>query len=244
MEERTKFQNVILIILAVMVVLFGVLTGIVRGQKGVLFQETLLKVTEAESQTAYTGKIQGVPVVITATPTASNVTTVEYRADGQKPDVYTMEYPLEPIWTEDGAVPGVRILKNGSVLFQGGYDPEQEFLVWFDEKGNWDADITVTGVYDGYARHLDLSKSDVAYFARGPELTSRGSWGLYLLMVLLTGLLALDVLFPKALFYMNHACDVRDPEPSDFYLAMQKVSWVVYPCLLLGGYIYVLIGLW
>ena len=84
----------------------------------------------------------------------------------------------------------------------------------------------------------------MAYFARGPELTSRGSWGLYLLITLLTGLLALDVLFPKALFYMNHACDVRDPEPSDFYLAMQKVSWVVYPCLLLGGYIYVLIGLW
>ena len=244
MEERTKFQNVILMILAVMVVLFGVLTGIVRGQKGVLFQETLLKVTETAEQTAYSGKVQGVPVVITVTPAASNVTTVEYQADGQKPDVYTMEYPLEPIRTEHGEVPGVRILKNGNVLFQGGYDPEQEFLAWFDENGNWDADIVVTGVFEGYAKTLELSKSDVAYFARGPELTSRGSWGLYLLLVLLTALAAVDVLFPTALFYLHHACDVRDPEPSDFYLAMQKVSWVIYPCFLLGGYIYVLTGFW
>ena len=50
----------------------------------------------------------------------------------------------------------------------------------------------------------------------------------------------LDVAFPTALFYLQHCCDVRDPEPSDFYLAMQKVSWAVYPFLLLLGYIWAL----
>ena len=244
MEERTRFQNVILIVLAAMVVIFAVLTGVVRSQKGVLFQESLLRVEQAAQGAVYEGNIQGVPVWITVTPVGETVTTVEYQAEGQPADVYTMEYPLEPIRTEYGTVSGVRVLKNGAVLFQGGYDPEQEFLAWFDENGDWDAGITITGVYDGYARNLELSKSNVAYFAQGPELTSRGSWGLYFLMVLLTGLLALDVLFPTALFYIHHACDVRDPEPSDFYVAMQAVSWVVYPCLLLVGYIRVLTGFW
>ena len=54
----------------------------------------------------------------------------------------------------------------------------------------------------------------------------------------------LDVLFPTALFYINHACDVRDPEPSDFYITMQKASWAIYPCFLLGGYIHVLTQVW
>jgi len=242
-EERTRFQNVILIILAAMVVVFGVLTGIVRSQKGVLFNETLLKVEQTVDGTVYAGSIQGVPTRITVAKVSETVTEVTYQAEGGTPDVYAMEYPLEPVQAEGrGTVPGIRILRNGSVLFQGGYAPEEEFLRWFDVNGEWDADITFSGGYDGYARKLELSKSNVAYFAEGPELTSRGSWGLYLLMVLLTGLVALDVLFPKALFYMRHVCDVRDPEPSDFYLSMQKVSWVGYPILLLIGYIYVLRG--
>ena len=80
----------------------------------------------------------------------------------------------------------------------------------------------------------------MAYFADGPALTARGSWGLYFIMVLFTLLVMLDVAFPRLLFYLQHCCDVRDPEPSDFYLAMQKVSWAVYPFLLLLGYIWAL----
>ena len=61
-----------------------------------------------------------------------------------------------------------------------------------------------------------------------------------LLMVLLTLLLMLDVAFPLALFKLQHMLDVRDPEPTDFYLGMQRVGWVIYPFLLLAGYIYTL----
>ena len=57
------------------------------------------------------------------------------------------------------------------------------------------------------------------------------------MLVLLSLLLLVDVTHPTALFYLQHACDVRDPEPSDFYLAVQRVGWVIYPVLLLIGYI-------
>jgi len=244
MNDLSKLQKGILMTLLAMTVLFAVLTGVVRSQKGVLFRETLLKVEQTAQGTVYEGTIQGVPVRITVTPEGETVTTVEYQAEGQPADVYTMEYPVEPIRTEHGSVSGVRVLKNGAVLFQGGYDPEQEFLTWFDENGDWDADITITGVYDGYARDLELSKSNVAYFAQGPELTARGSWGYYLLIVLMTALLAFDVWYPTALFYMQHACDVRDPEPSDFYITSQKISWVVYTCGLLIAHIYILTHIW
>ena len=244
MNDLSKLQKGILMALLAMTVLVAVLTGVVRSQKGVLFRETLLKVEQSAQGTVYEGSIQGVPVRITVTPEGETVTTVEYQAEGQPADVYTMEYPLEPIRTEHGSVSGVRVLKNGAVLFRGGYDPEQEFLTWFDENGDWDADITITGVYDGYARDLELSKSNVAYFAQDPELTARGSWGYYLLIVLMTALLAFDVWYPTALFYMQHACDVRDPEPSDFYIASQKISWVLFTCGLLIAHIYILTHIW
>lgn len=73
-------------------------------------------------------------------------------------------------------------------------------------------------------------------FARGAERTARGSWMLYFTMLLFSGLLALDAAYPLALFRWQHMCDVKDPEPSDFYLGMQRAGWCIYPILLFIGY--------
>ena len=56
-------------------------------------------------------------------------------------------------------------------------------------------------------------------------------------MLLFSGLLALDAAFPLVIFHWQHMCDVKDPEPSDFYLGMQRAGWCVYPFLILIGYI-------
>lgn len=55
---------------------------------------------------------------------------------------------------------------------------------------------------------------------------------------MLAGLLSLTVAFPMAWFKLNRFLSVRDPEPSDFYLAMMKVEWVLVPVLLLIGYLW------
>ena len=56
-------------------------------------------------------------------------------------------------------------------------------------------------------------------------------------ILLFSGLLALDAAFPLVIFHWQHMCDVKDPEPSDFYLGMQRAGWCIYPILLLIGYI-------
>ena len=68
-----------------------------------------------------------------------------------------------------------------------------------------------------------------------PDL-HRGSLTLYAAMVFLTLLLAVDVAFPKALFQMRYMFSVRDPEPTEFYLVVQKWSWVMLTVLLAVGY--------
>ena len=69
-----------------------------------------------------------------------------------------------------------------------------------------------------------------------PDL-HRGSLTLYAAMVFLTVLLAVNVAFPKALFQLRYVSAVRDPEPTEFYLGMQKLSWVLLTVLLAVGYI-------
>ena len=236
-EERTQFQKVILMILAAMIVLFGVLTGVSRAHKGVLFEETLLKVSAAAEQAVYSGEAHGDPVTITVTPGSGSKTTVEFVIGDRFHDICTVEYPLENIRTSRGdTVPGIRVLKNGAVLFEGGYDQNEEYG-WYDQDGIRTPMFHIGAVvgndpWSGY----ETTAVSVMRFAQGPELTARGSWLLYFLMVFLTLLLALAMAFPMTLFYIQHACDVRDPEPSDFYLGMQRAGWCIYPILLLIGY--------
>lgn len=241
-EERTRIQKTILFLLAAMIVLFGILTGVSRVNKGVLFEGALLKVSASPGQTVYSGKAHGDPVTITVTPDGGSATAVEFVIGDRFHDIYSVEYPLENIRTEYGdTVPGVRILKNGGVLFEGGYDETAEYS-WYDSDGT----LSMMGVFgfttnggDSWSGY-ETTAPDVMRFAREPELTARGSWALYFLMTFLTLLLMLDVACPTTLFYIRYCFSVRNPEPSDDYLVMQKISWVICPFLLLIGYIWAL----
>lgn len=238
-EERTKMQKMILVILAAMILLFGVLNVVSLFRKGVVFDEHLLRIHETENATVYSGKVHREEVSVTV---RSDLQQVEYTVRDRIHDIYTVEYPLEPIKTEFGIANGIRILKNDKVMFEGGYFPNQDFLLWVDPNGEWDAGIQISyGTYgEPEKAPQELTKSNVMYFLEGPEVVHRGSIGLYVLMVAMTLLLMLDVAHPLVLFKLQHMLDVRDPEPTEFYLGMQRVGWVIYPVLLLAGYIFTL----
>lgn len=241
--ERTRLQKIVLLILAGMAVLFAVLTAVSRTQKGAYFEGALLRPSSpAQNVTAYTGKVYGTQVDITVTRDSETRTTVEFLIQGVLDDVFVVDYPLAPVRTEYGhAADGVRITKNGKPLFEGGYNPEDTYG-WYTPDGAQDMDGFITvraGTQDPW-NGFEVDKNAALRFALGPELESRGSWGFYFLMLFCTLLVALDAAFPMTVFYLQHCCDVRDPEPSDFYLACQKAGWVVLPLLLLAGYCYAL----
>lgn len=241
--ERTKLQKIVLLILAAMAVLFAVLTGVSRTQKGAYFEEALLRPSYPAANIAvYAGKAHGTQVDITVTRESETRAAVEFCIEGVLDDVCVVDYPLAPLRTEDGyTVDGVRITKNGKPLFEGGYSAEAIYG-WYDLDGTLDMEgfITVRGGTEDPWRGFEVDRHHALRFARGPELESRGSWALYFLLLFLTLLVALDAAFPMTMFYLQHCCDVRDPEPSDFYLACQKAGWVVLPLFLFGGYCYAL----
>ena len=241
MEERSKLQKAVLISMAAMVVLFGVLMVAARFQKGVEFEGGLLRRTETEESVIYNGKVRGEQVEITVAPSGSgNLTEVDFRIGNRIQDDCTLETGLPPIQAEQlGPVEHIRITRNGQLLFEGGYTAEHD-MGWYDLEGNWapfsglEATFRTSG--ENYWDSYKTSAGTILAFARGPERTARGSWMLYFTMLLFSGLLALDAAYPLALFRWQHMCDVKDPEPSDFYLEMQRAGWCIYPILLLIGY--------
>lgn len=242
-EEHTRLQTIILLILAAMIVLFGVLNVASLFRKGVVFHDALLRYEQSEESAIYSGESHGEEIRIEVVSRNETLTEVRYLIGDRVKDVCTLETGLPEIRTEHGStVEGIRITKNGETLFEGGRDPEQDYG-WYKLNGEWDPMLSVeVGVFasSDYWAGYETTPGSVIAFAEGPELVHRGSIGLYLLMVLMTLLLMLDVAFPLVLFRLEHCCDVRDPEPSDFYLLMQRVGWVLYPCLLLAGYLYAL----
>lgn len=241
MEERSKLQKAVLISMAAMVVLFGVLMVAARFQKGVEFEGGLLRRTETEESVIYNGKVRGEQVEITVRAAGSgNLTEVDFRIGNRIQDDCTLETGLPPIQADQlGPVEHIRITRNGQLLFEGGYTAEHD-MGWYDLEGNWapfsslEATFRTSG--ENYWDSYKTSAGTILAFARGPERTARGSWMLYFTMLLFSGLLALDAAYPLALFRCQHMCDVKDPEPSDFYLGMQRAGWCIYPILLLIGY--------
>ena len=76
--------------------------------------------------------------------------------------------------------------------------------------------------------------------ALDPELTRQGNILLYLLITVLAVFNMFQICFPGLFFRWSIRWHVRDPElaePSDFYIAMERVEWVVIAivCLVLYG---------
>ena len=237
-EERTRLQNIILVILAGMIVLFGVLTAISRTQKGLVFEETLLKQTVTAESTVYTGNAYDEDIVVTVTPNPhASMTEVVFQIGNRIKDICTVQTGLPDIQTETGrTVTGICITKNDAILFEGGYSGE-ELAGWYDQNGEWRPQIKMGFDTGGnHWIHYETSAEDVMRFAEPSKLATRGSWSGYVVVVIVTLIMMVDVAFPRVFFELDHCCDVRDPEPSDFYLIMQKIGWVVFPFFLLIVY--------
>ena len=238
-DECDLLQRILIAVLAGMIVVFGVLTVAFRFHQGVEFDGALLKKTATDAGTTYTGK------KLTVTVRKEGEASVLEHTAGGKTDVYTVEYPLDPIRTENGlSVDGIRITKNGRLYFRGGYHPGADFPMWYTADGRWDPGVSVyattnSGEVIGDAPE-PFTRGNVMYFVKEPEVVSRGSFGLYILCVVVSFFVMLNVAAPEAVFEWQHILSVKDPEPTEFYLFMQKLGSCVAAIALLGFYIFAL----
>ena len=206
-REMSLLQRVLLAILAAMILGFGIATPIMGTREGIEYGNTLLHSTQEGEVRRYTGRIDGRRAEFAVTPDG----TVEYR------------------WGDE-------------VLFRGGlYDGERPIL--YDEDGEPFNFLSITygtsggKVYDSNGKELtqrDLHEPGLSIVARlalrEPELTHRGSFAFYLLGTLLAAFNMFQICFPGLMFRQSIRWHVKDPyaaEPSDFYIFMEQVEWVI-----------------
>lgn len=227
--ELTRYQKVILAVLGGMLVLFGALMWWFRAHPGVEFEEGLLKISGNEERTLYTGKVHGTPVSISVArrPEDPAQVDVTYDIPGVTSDCYQIRYPLAPIKTEYGEAAGIEIRKNGDMVFQGGYDPEEP-SGWYDQDGQWTPQIgvrfSVEGADPWYG--YETSVYEAFSFAFSPGSAARGDPLLFASALIISIITAAEVLFCRELFHWRH-WGARDPEPTEEYMALERVLWAV-----------------
>ena len=241
-ERCSTFQKVIVCIFAAMAVIFAIWTAISRTNEGVVFHETLLKVTTRGDTTVYRGRLYGTPVTITSRE-ENGTKLVNFSADGAYYADCRVEYPGGTIQTEFGSeVSRIKIIRNDEVLFSGGYDPDPKtvsYAHYYSEDGTWDTSfmlsISAGGIDPWSSFEFDIS--DIMRFAHQPGLSAYGSWAVYFLALIVSVFCAFMTIFPDEIFYLEHVLSVHNPEPTDFYYFMHKVGSVICVILIFITYV-------
>lgn len=248
-EERTLYQKIVLVILAAMIVVFGIVTAFNQSRKGILFRDSFLRLEEVTDADCFTGKAEGERVTILRWYGSENGTrTITLRVGERLNDTYTV-YLGEPIIQPQGPVSGsappmwddiqtLRIAKNGEVIYEGGY--REESGLFFTTDGEWSGlniGMTTSVAEADPWKDYTMSKSQLVQLVLEPELVDRGDWRLYGLMVFFTLAAMADVAFPYTLFRWRHRRWVKDPEPTDDYMSVQHLLWVILPVMVLVGYL-------
>ena len=241
-SEMSLYRRVLLIVMAIEILSFFFATLVMINRPGLEYQDALLYPSAEGAIQIYQGAVDG--------ETARFAVSPEWEVSYQ-----WGEYSYGPyqIWEDATAVPngyegsqGIEIRLGDEVLFRGCYLPSSTpSLIQEDGEPVWGLRYSVsTGadtviVADGREaeRHTpDLSA--VARVALEPELTHRGSMGLYLAVTLLALFNIIQICFPHLFFRLSLLGRVRnidDAEPSDFYIVTEQIEWVVLAlaCLLL-----------
>lgn len=156
---------------------------------------------------------------------------VVYRLPNNIVREFTISFKEPENW-----VAGIDTIKDhdGYVHKVGYYDKEIPFL--FDKDGEIIFNETdIFNIYvngeSKYNETYSINLKSVADIAYGYRDTFRGKPEFFVPAVLLLGITLFDMKFPLFLFYTRTILNVRDPEPSDFYLLIQRITWVVAPII-------------
>lgn len=121
-----------------------------------------------------------------------------------------------------------------NTLFEGKYRKNGFWL--YDNNGESVIEenigfFTDTGEEITYDTDYKLPLKKVAEFSMLENETIRGDFEIMLFAVFLLLITFIDIKSPLLFFTLSHYLHVKDPEPTEFYIAMQRISWVLFPII-------------
>lgn len=238
-----RYQKAVLLILAVMAAVFSVLYPVTISRVGFEYNDKIFVPEQADGVTVYSGRIGGEQ----ASFTVSEDKTVEFSCGGSYYGPYTVREAPDAVpedMRSEPDVTGVELFESGDLIFRGAVDRFGDRFVLRNEDGSMPgASIYVTysdgTVYDGDGNLVDRLEPDVYTVINlmyGPELTHKGSWGMWLLGMFVCIATAGTILFADELFRFNLSFSIRNAdraEPSEWEITTRYISWTVLPIMAL-----------
>ena len=245
------YQRGILLVLAAMIVIFGVVYHLTVTRVGYLYHDKIFVPAEENGSTVYSATLDGKESSFTVTADK----TVTFRYGDRVYGPYTAK--LDPTAVPKNeelhhSMTGIEVRSGDEVIFRGGVlqygSSENPHWMLYNEDGTG-ADIGVTvivsngTVVDAEGNPVDQMKPSlhtVLELMNGPKLTHKGHWAIWILCVFFSAVTAVSVLFADELFRHNLRYRIRDAElaePSDWEIASRYISWTLMVIMLLVVYI-------
>lgn len=247
-EKRTKMQIGCLIATGAVFVFFFVLYLVMSFRMECSIDGETFTTKQKESSTVFSGWLYHQNGTITMTP-QGEITTFAFDFSPQFTDTYqvtlgeeatllctTTDSFGEPGEKEESIVRPVTVTDGtGEILLDAYYQDSWMGYFW-DEEGNAleiGFPITITTSADSW-ENFDPPLGDLVRLAAGDKVPAHREvpWGIFLLLTVVGVMLSLNIAFPRTVFYLEHFLSVENPEPTDFYLSLLPISWVLSPILL------------
>ena len=243
-RELDRFPKILLILLVVMAVAFGAVYGVTASRVGYLHTDEIFVPRQSEGALVYEGKVDGrdSTIIVALDTVILNWGDKIYGPYTvlEDPTAIPADHSLSPYMT------GIEILDGQKVYFRGGVteDPIDFWLINKDGSHIDSMSYTLsTGVeYDMNGNPVDHMKPtpyQIVSLLRGPELTHKGDWMIFLVGVLFAAVTAFSILFADELFYLSICFRVENAEtaePSDWHIASRCISWAILTILIFGLY--------
>lgn len=226
-----RYQKILLLLMAVMILAFTVIYPIVTARSGFLYEGTILVPSEEDGGTVYSGKIYGTA----ATFTVSADKTVIFQYGNTVYGPYTVKEDPAAIPKDSdlqAQMTGIELRCGGEIVFRGGVVNSGDWRMLYNEDGSFDLLRSITATMsDGT---MEPSVSTILDLTDGPALTHKGTWLGWFGGVLICVITALTMLFADELFRWNASFLVRnaeEAEPSDWEIAGRYITWTVLPVM-------------
>ena len=230
-KELGRYQKILLLLMAVMILAFTVIYPIVTALSGFLYEDTILVPAEEDGGTVYSGKIRGTA----ATFTVSADKTVIFQYGNTVYGPYTVKEDPAAIPKDSdlqAQMTGIELRCAGEIVFRGGVVNSGDWRMLYNEDGSFDLLRSITATMsDGT---MEPSVSTILDLTDGPALTHKGTWLGWFGGVLICVITALTMLFADELFRWNASFLVRnaeEAEPSDWEIAGRYITWTVLPVM-------------
>ena len=233
-RELERFPKILLVALLALVVVFAPIYGITAARVGYLYNDEIFIPRQSEGALVYEGRVDGLDSTIVV---ALDTVIVSWGSRTYGP--YTLREDPTAVPDDDLApyMTGIEILEKDTVFFRGGLMDSVDDFYLFNEDPSLDYAFTVTmndGVeYDMNGNPIDPMEPgpyDIVSLLRGPELTHKGDWTVFLIGVFCAAATAVSILFADEFFYLSICFRVENAEtaePSDWYIATRCFSWAL-----------------